>query len=73
MGKGFEVFLIKIAAAAQEQDSAAGLCRAPVDPPDPVTIRRKPTRFNRSRGNGAAVNGGEYLANFSLPAVVTVW
>jgi hypothetical protein len=73
----FEVLLVGVAAAGQEQQAAARILTGlrPVDPADRVPVGREPAAFAGVGWNGAAVESSGVrlipLANSSLLPVVT--
>jgi hypothetical protein len=72
-----EILLVGVAAAGQEQQSAARIPSAsrPVDPADRVAVGRLPETFAGIGGYRAAVEGRRFpldsLANSNLLPVVT--
>ena len=77
----FQILLVIVAAAGEEQDRAARILRLPVDPADGVAIGCVPAALARCGGNGAPIEGragsvggsGFVLANTGLLRVVTFW
>jgi hypothetical protein len=79
MVERFEIFLVAIAAAGEEQDRSLGAPgrKRPVDPADRMAIRSAPGTLIRIRGNCPSIESGGLtfvcLANTSLLTVVTFW